>query len=182
MKYLYIFIISCVLCIACKEPQARKPVSVKTGTNFLENSVERTKKRLEAENNLITNYIKQDSVNTYFNTNNGFWYTYIKKDSTQTTTPNFGDKVVYTYSVSDINNNNIYARDEIGEQSCYIDQEDEIIEGLRQGLKYLKLNEEIKFIFPSQLAYGYRGDGNKIKVNTPIICNVLLKEITTKKN
>lgn len=182
MKYLHLFIILFFTLIACKEPQARKPVSVKTGTNFLENSVERTKKRLKAENNLITNYIKQDSSNNYFNTNNGFWYTYIKKDSTQTTLPNFGDKVTYSYSVTDLNNNSIYTSNEIGDQICYIDQEDDIIEGLRQGLKYLKKNEEIKFIFPSQLAYGYRGDGNKINVNTPIVCTVLLKEITTKKD
>ena len=53
MKYYTLLIIIFVF-NACKEPQARQPVSVKTGT-FLQTSVERTKKRLEQENNLILN-------------------------------------------------------------------------------------------------------------------------------
>lgn len=180
MRYFYLLLITSFF-IACKEPQARKPVSVKSGA-FLQNSVERTKKRLEKENDFILAYIKKDSLNTYIDSNKGFWYTYISKDTLNTKTPSFGDKILYTYTINDLNNTSIYTVDEIGDQVYYIDQEAEIIEGFRQGLKLLKPNEEIKFIFPSQLAYGYRGDGNKIDVNIPIICNVLLKEIITKKD
>lgn len=177
MKYCNILLIVFAF-IACKEPQARKPVSVKSGS-FLQNSVERTKKRLQQENNFIAEYIKKDSTHTYYNSNKGFWFTYIKQDSTATT-PSFGDKLTYTYSVTDLNNKDIYTADEIGEQTYYIDQQDEIIEGFRQGLKLIKKNEEIKYIFPSQLAYGYRGDGHKININTPIVCTVQLHNITTK--
>lgn len=167
--------------LACKEPQARKPLSVKTGT-FLQNSVERTKKRLKQENNFILNYIKKDSTNTYINSNKGFWYAYIKQDSTSTATPTFGDQVTYSYSVSDLNNTNIYSQEDIGEQVGYIDQQEDIIEGFRQGLKLIKQNEEIKYIFPSQLAYGYRGDGQRINVNTPIVCTITLHKINNKKD
>ena len=166
--------------IACKEPQARKPVSVKSGT-FLQNSVERTKKRLQQENTVILDYMKKDSANKYINSNKGFWYTYIKQD-TLTTIPSYGDQITYSYSISDLNNNSVYTIDDIGEQTYYIDQEDDIIEGFRQGLKLIKENEEIKYIFPSQLAYGYRGDGQRITANKPIVCTVLLHKITTKKD
>ena len=179
MKYYSILLI--VFClIACKEPQARKPVSVKTGT-FLQNSVERTKKRLQKENNFILEYIKKDSTNQYINSNIGFWYTYIKQDSTSTT-PKFGDQITYSYSISDLNDINIYSIEDIGKQTYYIDQQDDIIEGFRQGLKLIRQNEEIKYIFPSQLAYGYRGDGQKINANTPIVCTTTLLKITTKKD
>lgn len=180
MKYFNLLLIIFIV-VACKEPQARKPVSVKTGT-FLQNSVERTKKRLKKEHNFIKDYIKKDSTYTYFNSNKGFWYAYIKQDSIATLSPKYGDEITYTYSVSDLNNNSIYTLKDVGEQRSFIDQESEIIEGFRQGLKLLKQNEEIKFIFPSQLAYGYRGDGNKINVNTPIVCTVTLNKITTKKD
>lgn len=180
MKYYNLLLIIFVF-IACKEPQARKPTSVKTG-NFLETSIERTKKRLEKENDYILKYIKQDSTRNYINSNKGFWYTYIKQDSLKSITPRFSDKITYSYSVSDLNNNTIYNIDEIGTQTYFIDQEDDIIEGFRQGLKLIKESEEVKFIFPSQLAYGYRGDNHKININTPIVCTVTLHKITTKKD
>lgn len=179
MKYCNLLLIVFAF-IACKEPQARKPISVKTGT-FLQNSVERTKKRLQQENNFILDYIKKDSSNSYINSNKGFWYTYIKQD-TLTKVPAYGDQITYSYSVSDLNNNSVYTAENIGEQTYYIDQQDDIIEGFRQGLKLIKENEKIKYIFPSQLAYGYRGDGQKITANKPIICTVLLHKITTKKD
>jgi gliding motility-associated peptidyl-prolyl isomerase len=179
MKYYNLLLIVFVF-IACKEPQARKPTSVKTGT-FLQNSVERTKKRLQQENASILEYIRKDSTNTYINSNKGFWYTYIKQDSL-TKTPAYGDQITYSYSVTDLSNSSIYTTEDIGEQTYFIDQQDDIIEGFRQGLKLIKQEEEIKYIFPSQLAYGYRGDGHKINVNTPIVCTVLLHKITIKKD
>lgn len=178
MKYLSILIII-LFFASCKEPQARKPVTVKSGS-YMQSSIDRTKKIMQLENNAIAVYIKNDSVNTYLNSKKGFKYTYITKDTVNTYTPHFGDQILYTYSVSDLNNNLIYSTDEIGDKSYFIDQKAEIIEGFRQGLKLIKAGEEIKFIFPSQLAYGYSGDRRKIDINTPIICTVNLKEIKPK--
>jgi gliding motility-associated peptidyl-prolyl isomerase len=168
---------------ACKEPQPRKPVTVKSGfSREYSVQVERTKKILQLENDAITNYINNDSTNSYLNSNKGFKYCYIKKDSVNTYRPRYGDGLLYTYSVTDIHNNTVYTTSEIGDKSYYIDQESKIIEGLRQGLKLIKVGEEMKFIFPSQLAYGYRGDGKKINANLPIICTVTLKELVTKES
>jgi len=179
MKYLSILIII-LFFASCKEPQARKPVTIKSG-NY-QSSIDRTKKIMRLENEAIEAYIKNDSTNTYLNSGKGFKYTYIKKDTINTYTPNFGDQILYTYSVSDLNNNLIYSTNEIGNKTYFIDQKAEIIEGFRQGLKMIKAGEEIKFIFPSQLAYGYSGDRKKIGINTPIICTVNLKELKPKQN
>jgi len=179
MKHLSILIII-LFFASCKEPQARKPVTIKSG-NY-QSSIDRTKKIMRLENEAIEAYIKNDSTNTYLNSGKGFKYTYIKKDTINTYTPNFGDQILYTYSVSDLNNNLIYSTNEIGNKTYFIDQKAEIIEGFRQGLKMIKAGEEIKFIFPSQLAYGYSGDRKKIGINTPIICTVNLKELKPKQN
>jgi len=180
MKYLTLLLLFLSI-VACKEPQPRKPVTVKSGVS-MESSIERTKKILKLENDAITSYINNDSTNTYLNSNKGFKYCYIKKDSVNTYKPRYGDGLLYTYSVSDIHNNTVYSTSEVGDKSYYIDQESKIIEGFRQGLKLIKVGEEIKFIFPSQLAYGYRGDGKKINANLPIICTVTLKELVTKES
>jgi len=180
MKYLPILIII-LFFVSCKEPQARKPVTVKSGS-YMQSSIDRTKKIMLLENEAIELYIKNDSTNTYLNSGKGFKYAYIKKDTLNTYTPNFGDQILYTYSVSNLNNNLIYSTNEIGDKTYFIDQKAEIIEGFRQGLKMIKVGEEIKFIFPSQLAYGYSGDRKKIDINTPIICTVSLKELKPKKN
>ena len=180
MKYLTLLLLFLSI-VACKEPQPRKPITVKSGVS-MQYSIERTKKILQLENDAITAYINNDSTNTYINSNKGFKYSYLKKDSISTYIPRYGDGLLYTYSVTDIHNNIVYTTSEIGDKSYYIDQESEIIEGFRQGLKLIKVDEEIKFIFPSQLAYGYRGDGKKINANLPIICTVILKELVTKES
>ena len=182
MKHLLI-LLSLISLTACKEPQARKPISrSNNSTRDYSIDTKRTKENLKLENKAITDYIKKDSTAKYINSNNGFMYTYINKNATATQTPKHGDALLYTYYVTDIGNNVIYNTTEIGAKVYYIDQESNVIEGLRQGLKLIKTGEEIKFIFPSQLAYGYRGDGRKIKPNFPIICYVTLKELTTKQS
>ena len=55
---------------------------------------------------------------------------------------------------------------------------EELFSGLREGLKLMKPSESVTFIFPSQKAYGYYGDENRISINVPLICNVNLKTIT----
>ena len=59
---------------------------------------------------------------------------------------------------------------------------EELFTGLREGLKLMKPSENITFVFPSQIAYGYYGDENKIGTNVPIICEVTLNTITQNNN
>jgi FKBP-type peptidyl-prolyl cis-trans isomerase len=51
--------------------------------------------------------------------------------------------------------------------------------GLRNGIKLMHKGDKVKFIFPSQSAYGYHGDDKKIGTNQPIICIVTLNDIKT---
>ena len=64
----------------------------------------------------------------------------------------------------------------------YIIDKEELFTGLREGLKLMKPSERVTFIFPSQVAYGYYGDNNRIGTNVPLICEVVLNEITQNKN
>ena len=176
MKYYFLLITLSLL--SCKEPQARKPNDIKSIQIDYNASAERTKKRLAAENNAISEYIKKDSTLTYLNSKQGFWFTYIKKDTLNTVTPKYGDKIIYSYSIQNLKNELIYTFEDIGVKTHFIRQEN-ILEGLRHGLPLLKENEAVKFIFPSQLAFGYKGDLNKINPNSPLIYNITLHKIKT---
>lgn len=173
-----ITIFSIILClVACKSPEARKPVSVKTGS-FINASVERNKKRYALEKAQIETLMQEkDSVN-FIASANGFWYYYNTKiDTLSTITAKFGDVVNYNYNVKHLNGAVIYSKTELKTQNYVMDKQ-LLFTGLREGLKILKTGETATFIFPSQKAYGYYGDENKIGSNTPIICEVTINKIT----
>ena len=107
------------------------------------------------------------------NSSFGFWYYYNKKQESNKNYPKFGDQIQYKYNVKTLENKLIYSEEELSIQNYFIDQQ-ELFSGLRQGLKLMKQGEVVTFIFPSQIAYGYYGDNNKIGRNQPLICKVTL--------
>ena len=58
----------------------------------------------------------------------------------------------------------------------YLVDKQEIMIGLRDGIKLMRKNEKVSFLFPSHIAYGYLGDKNRIGPNVPIICTVTLTD------
>ena len=119
-----------------------------------------------------------DSLKQYFQSKSGFWYYYNNKvDIDSLKTPGFGDIVNYNYNVKALNGNLIYSKEALKTQNYAMDKQ-ELFTGLREGLKLMKTGETVTFIFPSQKAYGYYGDENKIGRNTPLICEVTVNSIT----
>ena len=164
------------LVFACKTPEARRPVSVKTGS-FIDASVERNKKLNAREKASIEKIMKQQNID-YIASESGFWYYYNNKAVIDTLkTPDFGDVVNYNYNVKSLDGNVIYTTEDIKTQSYAMDKE-ELFTGLREGLKLMKSGETVTFLFPSQKAYGYYGDENKIGSNMPLICEVTVISIT----
>lgn len=164
-----------LLCFGCKSPEARMPESVQSGS-FLKESAERNKKLNEKEKNLIQSIIKNNPDKNYIASESGFWYYYNTKVESDTIQPEFGDIVDFDYNISDINGNEIYDV----ENRTYVMDKQELFTGLREGLKLMKPEESVTFIFPSQKAYGYYGDDKKIGTNIPLICEVTLNTITQK--
>ena len=177
-KFLLIcFAFSCLF--ACKTPEARKPESVKTGS-FIKESAVRNKKLFEAEEKAIKKYIDTQVNRQFIASEYGFW---VSKDSTIAVTnsisPKFGDIVNFDFNLSALNGQTIYSASELKNRNYAMDKE-ELFTGLREGLKLMKAGETFTFIFPSQKAYGFYGDENKIGRNTPLISEVTINSITTK--
>ncbi len=175
MKCLLVIFSISILCFSCKSPEARMPESVQSGS-FLKESAERNKKLNELERNHIKEIIKSNPDKTYIASESGFWYYYNTKIESDSVKPQFGDVVDFDYNTSNIEGVEIYPK----VNKSYVMDKEELFTGLREGLKLLKPTETATFIFPSQKAFGYYGDDNKIGTNIPLICEVTLNTIIKK--
>ena len=174
-----ILLFICIITFSCKAPEARKPETVKSGT-FIKASAQRNKKRNQAEIEQIKQYIDLQGGKTFVASKNGFWYAQDTLSNVpEAKTPVFSDIVNFDYNVSNLNGTLIYSKLELGNNNYAMDQE-ALFSGLREGLKLMRAGDTYTFIFPSQKAYGYYGDENKIERNTPLISQVTVNSITTK--
>ncbi|MEO6348419.1 MAG: gliding motility-associated peptidyl-prolyl isomerase GldI [Aquaticitalea sp.] len=162
--------------LSCKSPEARQPISHKTGS-FIDVSIERNIKLNKKESEKIAQIIKQDTAKAYIASQSGFWYTYDTKVEKDTITADLGDVVNFDYSVKSLSGQTIYSDDDIKPRDYKMDKQ-ELFTGLREGLKLMKPGETVTFLFPSQKAFGYYGDTNRIGVSVPLICKVTVNSIT----
>jgi len=172
-----LFICLIIAVNSCKSPEARKPVQKRSGS-FIEVSAERNKKLYEKEKASIQEIIQADTENDYLASDSGFWFYYNTKDSTSVIMPKYGDMITFTFDIKDFDGNLILSERENGLQNYKVDQSNQdLISGLRDGLKLMKEGETITFLFPSYKAYGYYGIENKLGTNIPVISKVTLKSI-----
>lgn len=177
MKISSLSLIVVLLFISCQQPQPRKPV-INKSSSFMEESVSFNKSLIETEEAFFQKRIQQDSLRTYNTSSNGFWYT-IDIKSENNYFPKKGDQVLYSYEVFDVYKNIIYSEEEVGAQSYYVDEEN-LIEGLRNGIKLMNEGDVVTFLFPSHKVFGYLGDENKIGINQSLIYKVKLNKIKKK--
>ncbi|MDO5106193.1 gliding motility-associated peptidyl-prolyl isomerase GldI [Capnocytophaga sp.] len=169
------------LAVACNNKQARRPISVKTGNTFLKESAKKNKQLLNSEEALIDSIIKKDTLHTFVDSQHGFKFYYLQQNPEADYTAQFGDKVTYNYGVSDLYGNEIYTHFQNARYD-YLVEKEELFSGLRSALKILKEGESGVFFFPSELAYGYRGDKDKIESNQPIVAKIEVFKIEKNEN
>ena len=160
---------------SCKQHQeVRRPISHSSGT-FMKKSVARNKKLVATEEDLIKNVIKSNPTVSYIASSKGYWYSYEIKNDMDTITPKKGDIAYFDYEIKDLDGNIIYSQLELRPQVYHIDKQD-IMTGLRDGIKLMHKNEKVNFLFPSHMGFGYHGDNKKIGVNQPLFCTVTLRD------
>ena len=178
MKTIRYIVLCCFLTLgfaACKQHQdARRPISRATGV-FMKKSIARNKKLVASEEDLIKRLMKKNRNISYFASNKGYWYSYEIKDSTSSLTPKKGDIAFFNYEIKDLNGKIIYSEVELRPQLYRVDKQD-IMMGLRDGIKLMRKGERVNFLFPSHIAYGYHGDNKKIGPNQPLLCTVTLND------
>jgi gliding motility-associated peptidyl-prolyl isomerase len=176
MKYakliLFVFLVA-ILVSSCKQHQeARRPLSQKSGS-FMKKSIERNKKLIAGEEGQIDSLIKSNPKVKYIASKKGYWYTYVIQNTQDTLTPKKGDVAFFDYEIKVLKGNVIYSELELRPQTYAVDKQN-IMTGLREGIKLMHKNEKVIFLFPSHIAYGYHGDDKKIGPNQPLLCTVTL--------
>ncbi len=169
-----LFFLVVITFMSCKQQQARMPISRSSGT-FMKESAERNKKLVAGEESKIDSIIKSNPKIQYFASKKGYWYHYVVKNERDTLRPKKGDVAQFDYEIMDLKGNVVYSEVELRPQTYVVDKQN-IMMGLRHGIKLMRKNEKITFLFPSTMAFGYRGDTKRIKNNQPIICTVTLND------
>ena len=126
MKNLLIVFTIALLCFSCKSPEARMPESVQSGS-FLKASAERNKKLNEHEHKQIQDIIKSNPNRDYIASESGFWYYYNTKMERDTIQPKFGNVINFTFDVSNLEGDEIYANT----NKTYVMDKEELFTGLR---------------------------------------------------
>lgn len=160
--------------ISCKQQQARMPISRSSGT-FMKESVARNKKLIAGEEGKIDSIIKSNPKIQYIASKKGYWYHYEQKNDQDTLRPRKGDIAEFDYEIMDFKGNVVYSEVELRTQTYKVDKQN-IMMGLRDGIKLMHKNEKVTFLFPSHMAFGYHGDNNRIASNQPLICTVTLHD------
>ena len=179
-KLLVIVFFAFILVSSCKQHQeARRPISQTTGT-FMKKSIARNKKLIAGEEGQIDSIIKSNPKIKYTASTKGYWYTYLVQNQLDTITPKKGDIAFFDYEVKDIKGNIIYSELELGPQTYAVDKQN-IMTGLREGIKLMHKNEKVNFLFPSHIAFGFHGDNKKIGPNQPLLCTITLHNFISEK-
>jgi gliding motility-associated peptidyl-prolyl isomerase len=160
--------------ISCKQQQARMPISRSSGT-FMNESVARNKKLIAGEEAKIDSIIKSNPKKEYIASKKGYWYCYDVKNERDTLRPRKGDVAYFDYEIGDLKGNVVYSEVELKPQTYVVDKQN-IMMGLRDGIKLMRKNEKVTFLFPSHIAFGYHGDNKRIGSNEPLICTVTLND------
>ncbi|MDI6049988.1 MAG: gliding motility-associated peptidyl-prolyl isomerase GldI [Bacteroidota bacterium] len=164
-----------IIASSCKQHQdARKPISQTSGS-FMKKSIARNKKLVASEETEIEALIKSNPNVKYIASKKGYWYTYETKNEIDSLTPKKGDVAFFDYEIKDLKGAVIYSELELRPQIYYVDKQN-IMMGLRDGIKLMRKNEKVSFLFPSNMGYGYHGDDKKIGTNQPLICTVTLRD------
>lgn len=168
------------LFLSCSGQEPRWPIQTQSGS-FIKESATRNKKLYEEERNFIKDFIDKDTTHAYYASEKGFWYYYNVQDTTDSKTPEFGDGVRFSYDIRDFSDKTIISEEENGMQRYKVDQSNQdLISGIREGIKLMKEGEEVTFLFPSYKAYGYYGVESKLGTNIPVKSTVKLYAIKSK--
>ena len=175
LHYIILLFTIMVLSSSCKQQQqARMPISRSSGT-FMQESAERNKKLIATEEGQIDSIIKSNPQLNYITSKKGYWYYYNVKNDTDTVCPKKGDLAKFEYEIKNLKGATIYSKDHLKPQVYAVDKQN-IMMGLRDGIKLMHKNETVTFLFPSHMGFGYHGDNDAIKTNQPLICTVTLND------
>lgn len=166
LKIFFPFVVLVLLLVSCKEQEARRPIQ-KGKSTFMKESVARNIKIVGFEEGIIDSLMKQQKQYKFFESQKGFWFAVTVPNENEHYYPQKNDVIIYNYEIQDLFGTVIYSKERLKTQNYLVDKQN-IMMGMRYGLKKLKKGETGLFYFPSHMAFGYHGDNRDIPPNMPL--------------
>jgi FKBP-type peptidyl-prolyl cis-trans isomerase len=116
----------------------------------------------------IENYIERRDLKMT-ESPTGLWYQ-IRSEGTGNYLAD-NERIVMEYNCSLLDGTTCYSSEDSGPEEVIIGRS-EMAAGLNEGLKMLKPGGEAVFVIPPFLAYGLKGDGNKIPARSIIVYEI----------
>ncbi|MBS4039313.1 MAG: gliding motility-associated peptidyl-prolyl isomerase GldI [Flavobacteriales bacterium] len=173
IKIVSLFVLFTLL--SCKEKEPRKPVNRSKGT-FMKESVQRNLLLVAEEEKIIDSLMKAQPELKFQESQKGFWFAITEPNDQEKYYPQKNDVVFFTYEIQDLYGEVIYSREQLKPQTYLVDKQNIMI-GLRYGIKKLKIGESGIFYFPSHMGFGYHGDDRDIPPNLPLKVLVTITDI-----
>ena len=170
MSRIYILLILAI-CFSCKKREVFAPIGGEKKVTDLDISKERNKNRNAQERKFIEDWIAKSNQN-YFPTTENYWSSI---DFSKRTMQNSGKLLYYEYDVYDFNNEKTYPAKKI-KDGVYPIKEREVL-AIEDALMHMQKNEETTLLVPSVLAFGSKGDGDRIPNDLPVIIKLKLNDI-----
>ena len=165
------FLLVLLVCLACKKQEAFAPIGGEKKVTDLDVSKERNKIRNAQERKFIEDWIVK-SKQTFYSTTENYWSSI---DFSNRKMVNQTKLFSYEYELFDFNNEKIYPQKTIKDQ-VYPVKEREVL-AVEDALMHLNKGEEATLLVPSVLAFGSKGDENKIPNDLPIIIKLKVNDI-----
>ncbi|NIJ45468.1 gliding motility-associated peptidyl-prolyl isomerase [Wenyingzhuangia heitensis] len=172
MKHSWLFILG-MLFVSCTQSKPRRAINKVKASKKVEYSILYNKKINSIQEKLIKDYIQKDSLLTYEYSPYGFAYAVVKSSTKPKKVIKESSVLTFSKSVFLLNNKEVYPEEILTVKL----NTSNLIKGIIEGLKLMREDEEIKFIFSSFVAHGLNGDKNKIGSHTPIVVNIKLLKI-----
>ena len=134
MKHSFLFFIFLLVVVGCSKVEPRRPINPKPSTTILKETAKEYKAIKDKEESKIALLIEKDSIHSYIESKNGFWYTYNNKIDANLPSPKTGDVVQLKYNITDLQGNEIYSEQELGVKTYKVDKED-FITAIQKGIK-----------------------------------------------
>ncbi len=173
IKIIYLLVL--ITLLSCNEKEPRRPVNRSKGT-FMKESVQRNLLLVAEEEKIIDSLMKSHPELKFKESQKGFWFAITELNEQEKYYPQKNDLVFFNYEIQDLYGEVIYSREQLKPQTYLVDKQNIMI-GLRYGIKKLKKGESGIFYFPSHMGYGYHGDDRDIPPNLPLKVLVSITDI-----
>jgi len=171
MRLFLVVLLTC-LCVACTEKNPQVPANKNSHNSRQETDLlQYNKACLQAETNEISQFIQHHP--TYAACDEGWWIQVIKKGDGPAIQPM--QPITMLYSVERLDGSICYSSDTDGEKKIIVGKR-QWLQGIDLLLPTLTIGSEVNVIFPSRMAYGFRGKDNCIGSYCPILCRIVIQQ------